>query len=752
MTRAALWVGAAMAATLPWMPVAVRAADDLPGYVTTLVCAGCHAAAHAAWSGSHHDLAMQPATRATVLGDFADVTFEHLGVTSRFFERDGKLYVNTEGADGRRADFEIKYTFGITPLQQYLIELEDGRIQALDIAWDVAGERWYALYPDEPRPPGDGLHWTGTYMSWNARCADCHSTDLIKNYDPERHAYATTWSDIDVGCEACHGPGEAHVAWARDPGAYQPGAGDDPHGLIQSFASDDPLGQVETCARCHALREQISPAWRPGRPLLDDYAPSLLREGMYHADGQILGEVYVYGSFLQSRMNASGVRCSDCHDPHSLQLRAEGNGVCTQCHNPEGNARFPSLKPALYDAAEHHFHPAGSEGAKCASCHMPARTYMGVDPRRDHSFRVPRPDLSVALGTPNACTMCHTERSDQWAAETVREWYPDGRAGDPHFAAAIAAGRAGDPDGGAQLAAVAIDKSQPAIVRATAVSLLGRYGAAGAEAAYALLGDDQALVRRAALGALEGLPPDVKAQALAPLLADPVRAVRTEAARVLTGIPVDRFAPADRPALAAAQADYRGALEATADFPETQMNLAGVAYAEGRPEAAIEALEAALEMDPQLAPAWLNLAQLHHLAGRSAEAEATFQAGLEAVPDEGQLHYSFGLLLAELGRSEEAALQLQAAAALMPDHVRARYNLALLYDQLGRADDAEAALLEAHRLDPPAPDVLVALAHHYLQRGRFDDAATYARRLAELYPDRPEGRALLEQIRQAAGG
>ena len=197
------------------------AGDEAPGYVTRAVCAECHEAQVEAWTGSHHDLAMQEASPATVLGEFDGARVRHFGVTSKFFRRGGEFYVRTEGPDGEPHDYRIAYTFGVAPLQQYLIAFPGGRYQALGLAWDTrpagaGGQRWFHLTPDEKIPPGDSLHWTGRLQNWNSQCADCHSTGLSKGYVPEADSFATTWSEIDVSCEACHGPGSAHVAWARE--------------------------------------------------------------------------------------------------------------------------------------------------------------------------------------------------------------------------------------------------------------------------------------------------------------------------------------------------------------------------------------------------------------------------------------------------------------------------------------------------------------------------------------------------------
>ncbi len=365
-------------------------ANGVP-FVDNRVCQPCHAQAFEDWRGSHHDQAMQPATEATVLGDFGNAEFTHHGVTSRFFTRDGTFFVRTEGPDGNMADFEVQYTFGVDPLQQYLIPFPGGRLQSLPIVWDVHKKRWFHLYPNEKTKPGDALHWTGLYQSWNIMCAECHSTNLNKRYDSATQTYQTTWSEINVSCQACHGPGGRHVDWANrmagqpndqgqtsDSQVKRPHVQGQPHDaqvkpsnaqseshdaqikdLVVDFAKLDGPGQVAQCARCHSRRRQVSVEDQHGRPLFDDFVPERLRDGLYHADGQILDEVYVYGSYVQSKMYRAGVRCTDCHQPHTLQLRAEGNALCVQCHQHQPDKRFPTLTAKAYDTPDHHFHPMG---------------------------------------------------------------------------------------------------------------------------------------------------------------------------------------------------------------------------------------------------------------------------------------------------------------------------------------------------------------------------------------------------------
>ena len=423
-------------------------------------CVECHAQQHGEWEGSHHDLAMDLATEETVLGDFNDQSIEHYGIASRMFRDAGRFMVHTEGPDGELRDYEVKYVFGVEPLQQYMVELEPpvdetqgalGRVQVLRISWDTQQKRWFYLSPpdvDEKLDSQDPLHWTGSAQNWNHMCAECHSTDLRKNFDVAKLQYATTFSDIDVSCEACHGPGSLHAELAS---AWSP-FWDRQHGKgLTSLKSSDAITEIQACAPCHSRRSLVSSGFHCGQNYYDHFANEVLSAMTYYPDGQMLDEVYVYGSFLQSKMYAKGIRCTDCHNPHSTRLKHDGNKVCTSCH------QHPAGK---YDSPSHHHHPVGSTGASCVECHMMATPYMAVDYRHDHSFQIPRPDLSLKLGTPNACTGCHLDSEalpderrkqldsyyaawmqaardgdaqvaaelrkwNQWSADKMAEWYPE---------------------------------------------------------------------------------------------------------------------------------------------------------------------------------------------------------------------------------------------------------------------------------------------------------------------------------------
>jgi tetratricopeptide (TPR) repeat protein len=713
-------------------------------YAGTAACAACHAKEHAAWQGSQHDRAMQIASERTVLGDFANAKF---GGAS-FFRRDGRFFVNTEGPDGKHAAFEIRYAFGVEPLQQYLIELPGGRLQALGLAWDArpkaaGGQRWFHLYPDRKLKPGDPLHWTGIDQNWNYQCADCHSTNLRKGYDEKAGAFETTWADLNVGCEACHGPGSNHVAWAKKEGdwqRYEGGKGlavalDERRGA--TWAIDPARGnaarskpretsrEIEACARCHARRGQFSDDWRPGQPFADAFRAALIEPGLYHVDGQQRDEVYTYGSFLQSRMHARGVTCSDCHDPHSGKPRAPGNAACAQCH-----------APARYDSSAHTHHPAGSQGAACSACHMSTTTYMVVDPRHDHGFRIPRPDRTVALGVPNACNQCHAKETPKWAADAIAKWFPQPKPGFQTFAEGFHAADRGAPGAPGALIRIAEDRAQPAIVRASALQRLGRQlTGATLPTVRNALNDPDPIVRAAAVNALAGADAATRVQLLARLLGDPVRLVRMDAARTLAGEAEARLAADDRRRFESALDEYIAAQRFNADRPEGHAALGILHAMRGRDAEAAAAYRKALELDPTYVQAALNLADLHRAVAREDEAERTLREALKRSPQSAPVRHALGLALVRQKRTSEALAELALAAKLAPDDARFAYVYGVALYDTGKRAEAMKVLQAALARHPYDRELLFALATYERAAGDAARSRERARLLRELEPE-----------------
>lgn len=382
---------------------------------------------------------------------------------------------------------------------------------------------------------------------------------------------------------------------------------------------------------------------------------------------------------------------------------------------------------------------------------MPVRKYMVVDPRRDHSIRIPRPDLTRDLGTPNACQACHEKKSPQWAIDTLDQWFGDHWRAAPHYGRTIAAGRRADPHAENDLLQLArhrpsLSKAKQVgpIVRASAVALLGRYGTpdsrAGIEAA---LDDPEPLVRAAAVrqmqppqresGALEQLR-----TALLPKLDDPIRLVRTDAARELSAVPADRFQPYDWKKLQTVLAEWREGLKETSDDAGSHLALGLVDANLGQIDEARRQYRVAIELHPtplQAIQGRVQLGQLENAQGNSAEAEKLFRQVVKLEPKWDEGHYSLGLLLAESeGRLPEAAESLAKAVALSPRHSRMQYNLGLALEKLGKPAEAETHLRLAAKLDPTSPDCLYALVTVLIERRQWKDAAEVAGRLEQLDP------------------
>jgi len=720
---------------------AERTAPPLqPAYIGSEACRTCHEDQFRDWDGSQHYLAMQAATAQTVAGDFDGSSFRYAGIDYRFSRDDDRYYVQADDSNGEVRKFEISHTFGVHPLQQYLVPMPDGRHQALSVAWDTrpadeGGQRWFHLYPDETITHTDELHWTGRNQNWNYMCADCHSTDLRKGYDLASKSYTTTWEEINVGCEACHGPGSNHVMSAA-------AVNDDGPGRIAPLALQ--REQTDTCARCHSRRGILAEGFTPGGEFLDHYRPALLDDGLYHPDGQILDEVYVYGSFLQSKMHQSGVRCTDCHDPHTATLKRPGNETCTFCHQSQPPDRFPTLVATPYDSSDHHFHEPGTAGAQCVNCHMTSQNYMVVDPRRDHSFRTPRPDLSATLGVPNACNNCHDARTPAWAAEEISKRFPD--AFSSHYGEAIAAGRRGDPDAPGQLVELAEDASAPAIVRGTALSLLARFDPR--QTANALAGGlihDEPLIRLGALYGLQAMDDERRWRYAEHLLDDPLLVIRAEAAVALSRSLDAEISPTDRERLRSAIREYITALMLNADRPESLTNLGNVYASVGDEENAERAFRHALDIEPDWVTALVNLADLYRVRDRDDEGKKLLTRALSITPDNGDVRYAYGLLLVRLGQAADALPELEQAVNLRPANATYAYTYGIALNSLGQVDDGVAVLETALERFPQNPDILMALATIERDRSNLEAALGYAMRLERL---RPTDRNLQAFIRQ----
>ena len=704
-------------------------------FVGTAACASCHRSQSAAFAASHHDRALVAPTLEFAKERFEGAHFSSkLGGTTTFAVREGGPVVTTPLPGGKSATLPIAYVSGVWPLEQYVVRGERGKLQSLGVVWDsrtaVAGRnRWFHVYGANGIAPDDPLFFTSSAQSFNHVCADCHSTFVERRYDAVTDSFDTRWSELSVGCEACHGPGAEHVrtAAAGKPVPFSVSLKRSEPWTPSATGSPTPRQQdgkeVEVCAPCHSRRKPIHEGFVAGDPFLDSFEPELLRPGRYFADGQVEGEVYEWASFRQSRMYHAGVRCSDCHEPHSGKLFAEGNALCVRCHEP---TRFNG---------EAHSHHAGEKAPRCIDCHMPPATFMQIDERRDHSLRIPRPDRSVELGTPNACNGCHTKKPATWARDALAKWYPL-LPERPYFGDALAQDRKGSLEAPRALRTLAGDASAPAVARATALERLGAYPAEKTlETVRAALGSPDALVAYGAVLGAADLPVPQRAPLLLPALDHRVRAVRIAAARALSFVRATELPAGARASLERAFDEVEASFAVSASQPETHVERSAFELARGRFAEAEAALALALRLRPCLAEAHLNLADLRRQRGDEPGAERAIRAALECSPESAAGHHALGLWLVRAHQAKLALVSLKKAVELAPNDARYRYVLAVALASNGERDAAIRTLEAALEHRPNDANALQALAEYLREAGDSERAAELRSRLEALLRD-----------------
>ncbi|WP_085604146.1 MULTISPECIES: tetratricopeptide repeat protein [unclassified Pseudomonas] len=681
-------------------------------------CQGCHSEQVKDWQGSHHQLAMQPANAETMLGDFNNVVVKAENETTRFSRKGDDFWVNTPGIDGKNADFKVAYTFGIAPLQQYLIEVGEGRLQALGVAWDTEKNRWFHLYPGQGVNFKNPLHWSKPSQNANFMCVECHTTGYKRNFDAASNTFASQWNSLGVGCQACHGPASNHLEWtAKKTDLIHAG-------FAVDLKDKNATVEIETCARCHARRAPLGDGYTVGNRLMDDYLPSVLTRELYALDGKIKDEVFEHGSFAQSKMFDKGVRCSNCHNPHSTELKAPGNAVCLQCHNTAGKTSVEGvdgkgLQAKNYDSIEHTRHTMGQPGSQCVDCHMPGKFYMGNDFRHDHSFSIPNPERAQKLDTPDACLTCHQGKAGDKVTAQFKLWNASTTPQAPRYDETLWLIRNGQP-GAAQALYEQLQRSNlPAIQRATLLAELPLYPSEQAlTLATTDLKNPAPQVRENAVRAVSAfLPPPERLSLLAPLLGDPVKAVRIAAARDLLSVARNGLGPAQAN-WNAAIAEYEAVQKSLAERAEANLNLAMLYQASGRSSEVEGLLRTALKRDPDFYPALVTLVQWLEANGRGPEAQQLLEESLKEHPDAALLQHTRGLSLIRAGKPAEAMSPLRKAAQLEPQNAQYGYVLAVALHESGKVDEACAQLEALLKQQPANRNARLSLIQWYLDSGQ----------------------------------
>jgi predicted CXXCH cytochrome family protein len=624
--------------------------NDFAAYAGSASCRDCHRPEYDLWAQSHHGLAERPLRPEdkTAFNPTRDFKQDFLTNTLRL--QNGIYQIVTLGFKTNIEPYRVERVIGHDPVEQFLTAADNGRWQVQEISYNPNSNHWFDVYGNENRQPGEWGHWTGRGMNWNSQCAECHNTDLKKNYDAVTDRYHTTMAEMSVGCEACHGPLKTHVEWQY---AHPHTSLHDP--TIKQF---NPTQIVDTCGSCHSRTTDLTGNFHPGDAFSDHYALEILDNGKrWYPDGQVKDEDYEFVSFLSSKMHQAGVTCLDCHNPHSAKNTLQGNDLCMRCHT----GGYP--KAPVINLAEHTHHASASTGNLCINCHMPVTVYMQEHPRRDHGFTIPDPLLTKQLNIPNACNRCHTDQSTDWALKYTEQWY-GAKMNRPTRDRAewIAAAENGEIDAKDHLISLLADTNQIPYWKAAAINFLGYWWAADPAATTALLAQlkaDQPLVRESAVRFLEPVVNQADVQlALQPMLNDPSRNVRVAAAWVLRTT-VDLNSQANR--------ELQAMLDYDADQPDGQYQEAILLLSRQQPKEALAHLQKATAWDPLSPPFLCTQAQVQDQLGQTIAALKTLDQAATAVSDDPYIPYVRATILLRNGKKEEAKVAIKQALKIKPD-------------------------------------------------------------------------------------
>ena len=704
--------------------------DSLPGQnAVSVKCMECHQDIHHHWQKSQHGQANRLINIALDRDPFSN---KNLGTSSEqwnFTLDDGKATVS---ADNKT--YHAGMAIGVKPLIQYLVASDDGRWQTPNAAWDPAKKEWFDVFNDDIRTSADWGHWSSRGMTWNTQCAFCHMTDFKKNYDIPTDTYKSTWKEMGVGCTQCHSD---HT---EKPDAKT--------GCLidltknQKIKKDHPQRILENCASCHSRRGEFDDNFHHGEKYGDHYQLQLpTMPHLYYPDGQIKDEVYVWTSFRLSNMGHKGVSCMDCHDPHTtkLKLPVANNTLCMSCHAGGSNGRVSGA--IIIDPATHSHHGVDSKGNSCVECHMTHTTYMGRDPRRDHGFHVPDPQLTKELGIPNACNKCHDDKDTDWAITWTNNWFGE-KMNSPERkrqrarTRAIAGAFNGQQESIDALLSVYANEPNPTW-QATLMQIMQAWATDPRVQHIAREGvhSKDSLLRASSCMILEFSTDN--SPWLEPMLKDPVKEVRIAAA----------WAMRSRLSLRSeVRHELESSLAFSADQPAGAMRTAQLAMDANELDKAESWMARAVRLDSSSAAARASYSILLGRLNKPNEALLQLQTANQLEPENPRFSFLMALTYSDLGQKDKTEELLKKVIKLDPNHDRAHYNLGLLYAAQEKLEAAIHNVLTAEKINSTSPDYPYARATLHLRQG--DKAAAFEACRTALGIDRnhPGSIQLLRQI------
>ncbi len=711
------------------VPILVQ--DDEEGYVGSRSCRECHERFYELWSPSHHGKAMQP--MADVLNNENLILNQQATqVGNKWYEvsvkRDQLFMIEKANPEDKIVlnTYEAIWALGGRNIYYFLAPFEGGKLQTMPLAYDINRKEWYSNPQSAVRHFVDDVindeevEWTHSLYTFNTTCHSCHVSQLNKNYDIESNTYHTTWKEPGINCETCHGPSKDHVDIFRS--AKKTGEVPEDMMLIRTsiFTADQ---HNSSCATCHSKGYPLTKAYMPGEEFFQHFNLVTLENPDFYPDGRDLGENYTMSSWFQSSCGSnSELHCVSCHTSSGrYRFKGKSNEACVQCHEGKVN-NF-----------ETHTHHKLTDSLSCVSCHMPETEFARMT-RSDHSMRPPMPATSIEFESPNACNICHEDKSPQWANDHVIEWHGDYQDETLFNARLIDEGRKGIFTNIGQMLHLISNPEVDIIFRNSMIRILINYPSQEKDTQLlAVIEDASPLIRASAA---EGLQYTISNEAKVALLKaaqDSMRVVRNRASVALSSFPQNMFTAEEWKIVENNSQEYIDYIMAYPDSWTANYNLGNFYQQQQMYPQALISYNKAVELEDEAISAMVNASMIHSILGDNKSSEEKLLQALAIDPDNPAANLNYGLLLAELQRFKESVTHLKHALEVDSTLSAAAYNLAVISAQTNINDAVKYSLM-AFKITPENLKYGYTHAYYLIQNGETQKAISTTEKVLNSHP------------------
>ncbi|MCF7955184.1 MAG: tetratricopeptide repeat protein [Phycisphaerae bacterium] len=685
-------------------------------YAGSLSCKQCHEKFHELWAPSWHGLAMQPYTNklgAEELSPHKDY-IQGKGKSFRAVIKKDEALVSVKSDEGIK-DYPIVYVLGGKNVYYFLTRLERGRFQVLPLAYDVNRKEWFDTTASAVRhfdgASDEAIDWMDTPLTFNTSCFSCHISQLSPNYDLKTDTYETQWAEPGINCETCHGPSGEHVRQFQKA----QGKKEQPKELHLVSTKNFSVEQVDgMCGPCHAKMRPVTKGFVPGEKYFDHYDLVALENLDFYPDGRDLGENYTFTGWMMNPCYKSGkLDCMHCHTSSGRDRFAgdKANDACLPCH--EEHVKNP---------AAHSHHKPDSEGSKCKTCHMP-KTEFARMLRHDHSFRAPTPKTTIAHKSPNACNICHTDKTPKWADEWAEKWYGNEyQKKTVYFAKLIDEARKNNWARLDEMIKYITSKDRDAVVATSLIRLLETCPDQRKwDAVFKAVKDRSPLVRAAAAGSLSGNGSEKSIDLLIAATADKMRVVRTQAAYAISTFPPQMISAEQKSKAQKAILEYLASLTARPDDAASHYNIGNFYSNQGYLEDAVKSYETSARLRDDMIMPLVNASIIYARLGKTEQAEKSLRKAEAIDPNNAEMNFNLGLLLAEKSDLAGAEKCMRRALKANPDFAEAAFNLGVMISQKNPTETIKLCK-KAYRLRPNNNRYGYTLAFYLNQSGQVNAA------------------------------